>query len=245
MIYAYRSEKGLRKMNEDSFYVPDEGKRPVVIVADGMGGHIAGEVASRMAIENIVRVIDNAEPGQSTVTLLRRAISEANTAVFDLSMTDDNYSGMGTTVVMALLEPDKYTVANIGDSRIYHFDGSMLRRVTKDHSYVQELVSAGMITEEQAKVHPQRNLVTRALGTSRFEKADAGVRSWKTGDLLLLCSDGLCGSVDDKQIENILRTDPDLLDCCDKLAEFAIEEGSSDNITIVIVKNEEADEYDG
>ena len=129
MIYAYRSEKGLRKKNEDSFYVPDEGKRPAVIVADGMGGHIAGEVASRMAIESIVKVIDSAEPGQSTVALLRRAISEANTAVFDLSMTDNDYSGMGTTVVMALLEPDKYTVASIGDSRLYHFDGSRLRRV--------------------------------------------------------------------------------------------------------------------
>ena len=245
MIYAYRSEKGLRKKNEDSFYVPDEGKRPAVIVADGMGGHIAGEVASRMAIESIVKVIDSAEPGQSTVALLRRAISEANTAVFDLSMTDNDYSGMGTTVVMALLEPDKYTVASIGDSRLYHFDGSRLRRVTRDHSYVQELVTAGMITEEQARVHPQRNLVTRAVGTSRFEKADAGVRSWRRGDMLLLCSDGLCGVVDDKDIEETLKSEPDLLCCCDLLAELALKQGSTDNITIVLVKNEEAEYYEG
>ena len=159
-------------------------------------------------------------------------------------MTDDSYSGMGTTVVMALLFPDKYTVANIGDSRLYHYDGTRLRRVTRDHSYVQELVSSGVITEEQAKVHPQRNLVTRAVGTSRFEKADAGVKSWKRGDVLLLCSDGLCGSVDDIDMERIIRATPDLLDCCNLLTELAYRNGSSDNITIVMVRNQEAGSND-
>lgn len=240
MIYAYRSDKGLRKKNEDSFYVPAEGARPVVIVADGMGGHAAGEIASSTAIEKITACIDAAPGGVSSITLLRQAMNEANRTVFELAMTDDRCAGMGTTVVMALLEPEKYTVANIGDSRLYHFDGRKLRRVTKDHSYVQELVSAGLITEEQAKDHPQRNLVTRAVGTSRFEKADAGVRSWREGDLLMLCSDGLCGSADDGEMERVLRNEPDLLACCDKLTDIALRNGSSDNITIVLVKNERA-----
>ena len=242
MIYAFRSDKGLRKKNEDSFYVPDEGARPLVVVADGMGGHIAGEVASSMAIDTIVKTVNEIEEGQSSITVLRRAMSEANRVVFEASMKDDSLIGMGTTVVMALLAPDKYTVASIGDSRLYHFDGSRLRRITKDHSYVQELVSAGLITEEQAKEHPQRNLVTRAVGTSRFEKADAGVRSWRRGDTLILCSDGLCGVLDDSEMEAVVRSEKDLLDLRDKLSELALERGSTDNITVIAVKNTEAGE---
>ncbi len=240
MRYAYRSDTGLRKHNEDSFFVPGEGELPVVIVADGMGGHRAGEVASSMTIDRITGCINAAERGQSSITLLRQAVNEANREVFDLAMTDDRYTGMGTTVVMALLERNKYTVANIGDSRLYHYDGQRLHRVTKDHSYVQELVSSGLITEEQAMDHPQRNLVTRAVGTSRFEKADVGVKSWKNGDVLMLCSDGLCGSVGDREMERVIASDDDLLSCCDELCGLALENGSTDNITVVLVKNEEA-----
>lgn len=239
MIYAYRSDTGLRKHNEDSFYIPAEDEYSAVIVADGMGGHLAGEVASAMAVDRIVRYINKCPGGMSSIALLRQAVNEANKDIFDLAMTDDHYTGMGTTVVMALLAPKKYTVANIGDSRLYHFDGQRLRRVTRDHSYVQELVSAGLITESQAKEHPQRNLVTRAVGTSRFEKADVSVKSWTYGDKLMLCSDGLCGSADDRDMERIIAATPDLLECCDKLADLAYESGSTDNITIVMVENTE------
>ena len=239
MIYAYRSDTGLRKKNEDSFYIPGEGERPLIIVADGMGGHVAGEVASSTAIDKIAEYVGSAESGLSSITLLRQAMNIANRSVFDLAMTDDRYTGMGTTVVMALLAPAKYTVASIGDSRLYQFDGRKLRRVTKDHTYVQELVSAGLITEEQARTHPQRNLVTRAVGTSRFEKTDAGVKSWKKDDILMLCSDGLCGAVEDQEAERILRTTSDLLECCDKLTELALANGSTDNITVVLAKNTE------
>lgn len=244
MIYAYRSDTGARKHNEDSFYIPGEGELPAVIVADGMGGHQAGEVASAMAIDRIVRALSEADPEAGSIALLRRAINDANREIFDLAMTEDKYSGMGTTVVMALLERDKYTVANIGDSRLYHYDGKRLHRVTRDHSYVQELVSSGLITEEQAKDHPQRNLVTRAVGTSRFEKADVSVKSWAEGDVLLLCSDGLCGFVDDRDMERILHSEEDLLDCCDLLTELALRCGSTDNITIVMVRNEGAGSRD-
>ena len=240
MIYAYRSDTGLRKHNEDSFYVPAEGEIPMVIVADGMGGHRAGEVASSKAIERIVRYVNRAESGMSGMTLLRQAINDANREVYEASLHDDRLTGMGTTVVMALLAPDRYTVANIGDSRLYHFDGQRMRRVTMDHSYVQELVSSGLITEDQAMEHPQRNLVTRAIGTSRFEKADVAVKSWRKGDTLMLCSDGLCGTVNDADIERIMRGCPDLLDCCDNLTELALARGSTDNITVVLVRNEEA-----
>ncbi len=240
MIYAYRSDKGLRKKNEDSFYVPDEGKRPLVIVADGMGGHIAGEVASRTAIDRIVGYVEKAPEGSSSTVLLRQALNEANKTIFEMALSNRDLSGMGTTAVVVLLYPAKFAAAHIGDSRIYHYDGQRLRRVTKDHSFVQELVSSGVITEEQARVHPQRNIITRAIGTSRFEKADASVKGWKRGDILLLCSDGLCGSVDDGEMEMILRSSKDLLGCCDALTERALSNGSSDNITVVLVQNTEA-----
>lgn len=241
MIYAYRSDTGLRKHNEDSFYVPGDGERPVVIVADGMGGHRAGEVASSRAIERIVEYTAKAPAGSSSIALLRQAVNDANRDVFEAALLDDSCAGMGTTIVMALLAPDRYTVANVGDSRLYHYDGTKLRRVTKDHSYVQELVSSGLITEEQAKDHPQRNLVTRAVGTSRFEKADVAVKRWKKGDVLMLCSDGLCGVVDDIDMERIIRSTEDLLDCCDLLTELALKMGSTDNITVVMVRNAEVD----
>lgn len=242
MIYAYRTDRGTRKKNEDSFYVPPEGARPIVIVADGMGGHIAGEVASKTAVAKVVDFVEKAPGGTSSIVLLRQAASEANKAVYEYAMKDNSLLGMGTTLVMALLTPVKYTVAHIGDSRLYHFDGAHIRRVTRDHSYVQELVSSGLITEEQAKVHPQRNIITRAVGTSRFEKADASAKSWKRGDVLLLCSDGLCGSVDDHEMEYVLRNNNDLLECCDVLTQLALDNGSSDNITVVLVKNTEAEE---
>ena len=156
-----------------------------------------------------------------------------------MALSNTDLTGMGTTAVVVLLYPTKFTAAHIGDSRIYHYDGMMLRRVTKDHSFVQELVSSGVITEEQARVHPQRNIITRAIGTSRFEKADASVKGWKKGDLLLLCSDGLCGSVDDMEIEAVLRSSKDLLYCCDELTERAMKNGSSDNITVVLIQNTE------
>lgn len=240
MIYAFRSDRGIRIKNEDSFYIPAEGGVPMVIVADGMGGHIAGEVASATAVKRIVDHIERAEKGQNMIALLRQSINAANRAVYNMALSDDNYTGMGTTVVMALLEPDKYVVANIGDSRLYYFDGAKLRRITRDHSYVQELVSSGAITEEQAKNHPQRNLITRSVGTARFEKADVGVKSWKRGDMLMLCSDGLCGTLDDPEMERIIKNSKNLLECCDTLTERALDRGSSDNITVVMVRNTEA-----
>ena len=241
MIYAYRTEKGRRSRNEDRCRIPDEGERPLVIVADGMGGHQAGNYASSKAVEVIADYVAQAPTELGVVPMLRQAIASANRSIFEHSRMDDTLAGMGTTVVLALLEPMKYTVAHIGDSRLYQYraDSRKLYRITKDHSYVQELVMAGYISEEQALTHPQRNILTRAVGTSGFEKADISTRSWRIGDKLLLCSDGLCGYVTDQAIERVLRTTEDALDCCDALTELALESGSTDNITIVIAQNAE------
>ena len=245
MIYAYRTEKGLRARNEDSCRIPDEGERPLVIVADGMGGHLAGHIASSTAVRVISRYVAQAPVELGIVPMLRQAIAAANRSIFESAQKDDGCVGMGTTVVLALLEPAKYTAAHIGDSRLYQYkcESKKLFRITRDHSYVQELVTAGYINEEQALTHPQRNILTRAVGTSGFEKADVSTHSWRRGDRLLLCSDGLCGVVADARIESVMRRVEDPLDCCDALTELALSSGSTDNITVVIVQNEGAVGY--
>ncbi len=238
MIYAFRTEKGLRKVNEDCCRIPEDGERPLVIVADGMGGHRAGNVASRTAIDTIRAVVTSSTGTQSPAMLLRQAVNSANRKIFDVAQHDVDCMGMGTTVVLALLSDRTYTCAHIGDSRLYQFDGSRIHRITRDHSYVEELVASGYITEEQARTHPQRNILTRAVGTSRFEKADVNIYSWRRNEIILLCSDGLHGSVTDEEMEHILRSERDLLRCCDLMVELALDNGSTDNITVVLAKNE-------
>lgn len=237
MIYAYRTEIGRRKSNQDYFYTPEAGEKPVVVVADGMGGHRAGNVASLIAIDSIHEYVEtNQEP--RTQILLQHAISYANHRIFDVASSDEDCSGMGTTVVMAYVEPTKLTYANVGDSRLYLFDGERLRQLTRDHSFVEELVQSGVITRQEAETHPQRNILTRAVGTAQFVKADTGVAKWKRGDVIMLTSDGLHGSVSRQEAEAILSNRVDLLDACDRLTEAALANGSTDNITVVLVQNE-------
>lgn len=236
MIYAYRTDQGLRQCNEDCCYTPDGAACPLVVVADGMGGHKAGNIASLLAVESIVEYADkNNLPKKQQ--LLQKAISVANHRIFDIASKDEDCMGMGTTVVIAYAEPSRFTYAHVGDSRLYYFNGSKLRRMTSDHSFVEELVSAGLITPEQAWVHPQRNILTRAVGTAQFVKAATGVCAWGEGDIIMLCSDGLHGSVKDEDMERILSSTNDLLDACDMLTEMALNNGSKDNITVVLAKN--------
>lgn len=238
MIYAHRTDTGLRKSNQDCFYTPEEGAKPIVVVADGMGGHKAGSVASVLAIDSIKNFIESIERAESKQLLLQHAINYANRRIYEISTRDEDCEGMGTTVVMAYVDENKFYYANVGDSRLYHFDGETLTKITQDHSYVEELVAMGEITREQADEHPLRNILTRAVGLTPFVKADTASRPWKKGDILLLCSDGLHGSVSIEAIKNALMEGTDLFDSCDMLTELAIWNGSTDNITIVLVKND-------
>ncbi len=239
MIYAARSEKGKRYQNEDTLFVPARGEVALFIVADGMGGHNAGSVASRLAAETVETEVKKG--GIATPdTLLLSAIAVANRAVLDYANGDINCRGMGTTMVAALAFQTKYVAANVGDSRLYHMHDGVLTQVTRDHSYVAELVEAGEITPEQAAVHPRRNIITRALGTRSEEKVDIFRREWARGDTLMLCSDGLHGVLDDCELARVLReADDDLQDACDMLVEFALYGGSTDNISVILIKNQE------
>ena len=239
MIYAARSEKGKRYQNEDTLFVPARGEVALFIVADGMGGHNAGSVASRLAAQTVEAEVKKG--GIATPdALLLSALAAANRAVLDYANSDKNCRGMGTTMVAALAFQTKYVAANVGDSRLYHMHDGVLTQVTRDHSYVAELVEAGEITLEQAAVHPRRNIITRALGTCSEEKVDIFRREWARGDMLMLCSDGLHGVLDDRELARVLReTGDDLQEACDMLVEFALYGGSADNISVILIKNQE------
>ena len=148
-------------------------------------------------------------------------------------------AGMGSTLVCALLFPTRFIAANVGDSRLYHFDGEKLEQVTVDHSLVEVLVQSGHITPEEARVHPNRNIITRAMGLSARVEADVFDRAWNPGDILLLCSDGLSGSVPHEEMQSVLVSDAPLQELCDTLVASALEHGATDNITVVLVQNEE------
>ncbi|MEG1548602.1 MAG: Stp1/IreP family PP2C-type Ser/Thr phosphatase [Clostridia bacterium] len=236
MIYASRSEQGLRNRNEDNIAIPGEGDIPLVIVADGMGGHNAGQMASRIAVQTALSEIKLNSEGD-TEAALKNAVITANRAVLEYAHNKPECSGMGTTMVMALLSSAHFVAANVGDSRLYHFDGINLVQITIDHSYVQELVAAGYITAQQAKHHPQRNIITRALGTHEIEKVDLFRCKWNEGDILMLCTDGLYEALEVYDIIRVLKEETSLSDACDALVQDAIYGGSTDNISIVLVKN--------
>ena len=163
MIFAHRTDIGRRKTNQDFFHVPDEKEMQLAIVADGMGGHRAGEVASRKAVEAMLEYSEGKQ-ALSPRELLEHAVSYANRSVFELACSDEEYAGMGTTIVAAYFENESFTFANVGDSRLYHFSGERLTQLSSDHSLVEELVQSGVITRRQAEGHPQRNILTRAVG---------------------------------------------------------------------------------
>jgi protein phosphatase len=214
-------------VNEDSYVVDTDGD--LVAVADGMGGHRAGEIASATAVEALRAAVGS---GQA----LRDAIESANAAVYGKSLSDERLHGMGTTVTAGTLAAgDTFIVGHVGDSRAYLLHDGTVRQVTTDHSLVEELVRQGRITREDAAVHPQRNVVTRALGTDPTVDVDVHVLEVRPGDRLLLCSDGLTSMVHEDEIVGVLRREPDAARAAQQLVERANAGGGEDNITVIVV----------
>ncbi len=239
MNFAARTNIGLRLRNEDSLYLPQAEGVQLVAVADGMGGHAGGKRASAAAIEAVSSSISKSSQSleQDPVQRIRQAIKAANEEIYQEAQLDEGCRGMGTTLTLALLFCDQFIAANIGDSRLYHFDGWNLTQVTHDHSFVAVLVANGAITELEASSHPQRNIITRSLGTSLNEEADFFVRRWSEGDILLLSTDGLHGSVKDEEIEASLRLNISLHALAGRLVKLALKAGATDNISVVLAKN--------
>jgi len=239
MKRAGRTETGLREQNEDRYLILDTNDVHLVAVSDGMGGHRAGEIASATAVDTLADCLkDGFDEWEGA---LSAAFTKVNTAVHTLGRSDDAMYGMGCTLVAALYDDTRFVAANIGDSRLYHFDGETVRQITHDHSFVAELVRRGAITPQEAKTHPRRNLITRAVGTEARVSADLFPCEWKKGDMLLLCSDGLCGALDEPELAAYLRNCTDLDATCATLIGRALAAGSRDNITVVLVQNDGGD----
>ena len=228
-VVACTHRGNVRPINEDSFLMPENDG--LVLVADGMGGHLAGEVASRMAIEAVQRMArENERPG---IAALREAVACAHETILAHAQDHIECAGMGTTLSVLWLGENYAYIAHVGDSRIYRLREGSLTQITQDHSLVEELVRAGLITREQARTHPRRNIITRALGTHGENEPDLLVTDVQDGDVFLLCTDGLTGMVPDDEIERTLR-DCGIEAAADRLLALALDAGGRDNVTLIL-----------
>ncbi len=248
---AAASHRGrVRTANEDSFGIcAEEG---LFVVCDGMGGAAAGEVASRVAVDTMMRSLcgpsktvssKETDPGlgggpvgEDVPEMLRDAVSDANHLVFSQAASDSRLHGMGTTLVALLVQGDKVWVAHVGDSRCYRYREGSLEQLTRDHSLVDEQVKLGQLTREEADRSPLRNVITRAVGSQRSVSTEIGEVEAAPGDLFLLCSDGLTRELPDARIETILKQTEELDVICQRLIDAANDAGGRDNVTCVVVR---------
>ncbi|MBE7091567.1 MAG: Stp1/IreP family PP2C-type Ser/Thr phosphatase [Clostridiales bacterium] len=240
MEYFGLSNKGkVRGNNEDFFHIPqNDDDIKMFIVADGMGGENAGEVASCLAVSSIaLHIKENYNSIDDIPLLLRQALNSANKTVYETAKTDINYKKMGTTVVCAIIKDGLCYVANVGDSRCYIVNENNLQQISIDHSFVQEMVDKGLLSYDEAKNHPNKNLITRAIGVERFVLIDVFSKPFKKGDKLLLASDGLTGMVDYENISSIINNSETCEDAVKNLIDSANEAGGKDNITAVLICN--------
>lgn len=226
-----------RDINQDYVYASElpVGSLPnLFLVADGMGGHKAGDVASKYTVGQIVDYITSSQEN-NPVKLIRYAIEHANEGLRRMAENDEALSGMGTTLVAATVIDDYIYIANVGDSRLYIVSDT-IRQITKDHSLVEEMVRSGAIDKSEARFHPKKNLITRAIGAKDSVMIDFFDEKLEKGDLLLLCTDGLTNMLDDEDIRIIMSQQEDLAGKAEKLVEAANANGGKDNITVMVVE---------
>ena len=232
----------IRKQNQDSFkilFVEERGVA-VLVVCDGMGGAKAGNVASLLAVEAFMehmgKYINDIGNQSDVAVLMSDAVIAANKAVYEKSVQDDEYEGMGTTLTAAISTDDGEVVVNIGDSRVYHVTLSGITQVTKDHSVVEDMIMRGDLTRAEARRHPNKHFITRALGTSIDEEPDVFFIDLEPGENLLLCSDGLSNVVLDSEILFELQRGETVKKSCENLVDMALSRGAPDNVTAVIFR---------
>jgi PPM family protein phosphatase len=234
---AARTDVGLiRSGNEDNYLiVPEKG---MFMVADGMGGHAAGEVASEMAVRIIAQDLGSfrgLSPDEAA-TRMTQAIRDANAAIYERTLSEHDKRGMGTTSTVLVLHSNRYLLGQVGDSRGYLMRDGVFHQVTKDHSYVQEQVDAGYLTPEQARTHPYSNVITRCVGASGDVTPDLFSGVVRAGDVFLLASDGLTGMLEDEVLASIIKSDGTPEKWVDRLVGEANRRGGLDNITVIIVR---------
>lgn len=229
----------VRKQNQDAYHVSSAKERyPFAVVCDGMGGARAGNVASSMAVESFVDTVgEGLKSSQPDVDgLLRRAVEQANELVCYRAAMDANCRGMGTTLVAAVVEPELVRLVNVGDSRAYVVSPQGIRQITRDHSVVEDLVERGEITHEEARLHPKKNLITRALGAEAQVAVDSYSIERQAGTFVLLCSDGLSNVVTDQELLFELIHGGPAAEGCERLLHLALSRGAPDNVTAVLIQ---------
>ena len=223
----------MRKLNEDYLgYFQDENKR-FYVIADGMGGHNAGEVASKMAVETIIEYVNSIENIEDGPVVLKNAITLANENIYKLAQSSGELNGMGTTITIGLIIENSFFVANVGDSSLYVIKKDEITKITKDHSLVQQLIDSGSITEEEAKIHPNKNIITRALGTYAVVEVDTFKVDLQGVIKIIMCTDGLTNVVSPSEMYDIvLKNENDV--SCKKLIELSKQKGGRDNISVIV-----------
>lgn len=236
--YSITDVGRVRSQNQDYVFASDTGVgrlSNLFVVADGMGGHKAGDRASCSAVSVFLSSVKKSKD-RNPVNIMRKALEKANAAVYKEANSSKELQGMGTTIVAATIDKDTLYVANIGDSRLYLIRGHEIRQITRDHSLVEEMIRIGGITREEGRFHPDKNVITRAIGVRESVEADFFDESVEENDILLLCSDGLSNMLEDQEMETIINSEPDLETAANRLVERANEYGGRDNITVLLAK---------
>ena len=246
--YYAQSHVGLvRKGNEDSYYAPSQSRSKdpqfFLCVADGLGGHNAGEIASQLAVRTLVTFMQNMEGKNQMLDhpfeTMQKLFFEANDKIHLLSTESEKMYGMGTTLTAAVCKKETLSIAHVGDSRAYLCNKEGLVQITTDHTFVQTLIQSGQLSEQAALTHPYRHVITRAVGIERFLEVDFFEADWSLEDTLLLCSDGLTNMVEDQEIERILMDKDPLEKQGTALMNLALERGGKDNITLCLARRKE------
>lgn len=244
--YGFSDTGNVRANNEDSFFVKNISDDIVAsVVADGMGGHLGGKEASSYATAEFLKAIEKASSFFSSYSdkqienFIKNTVIKINKAIYTRSKEMSSLAGMGTTLVVCIIYNNKYYIANVGDSRLY-IKSNKLKQITKDHSYVSELLEMGAITESEARNHPNKNVITRAVGTEMSVQPDVYIGKFNSSDTIIICTDGLTNMVSDDMISDVITNENEAKDITDKLIHLAKENGGTDNITVVTIKP-----YDG
>lgn len=239
--YFITDQGQVRTVNEDAGGIFYNSKGQLLaMVADGMGGHQAGEVASELAVSYIQESWKETSEINSPVDAekwLKQVVIKMNTFIYEHSFTKEEYEGMGTTVVISICANDFITIAHIGDSRAYLFADKQFKQLTSDHSLVNELIRTGQISEGDAEQHPRKNVLIRAVGTEPSVQVDIGTISWTPLDCLLLCSDGLTNKISDEELTELFQRFDQLEEMTKELIHLANERGGEDNITLTVVEH--------
>ena len=228
-----------RDMNQDYYYIPSsENDLQIYILADGMGGYNGGEIASKLAVQTVREYIENnfdkiEHTKEEILNMIKKSMENANSVVYEESKKDDNLQGMGTTLDVCLIYNNKIFIGHVGDSRIYRIRQNVMRKLTKDHSYVQKLIEDGTITREEAMTHPKKNMLMKALGCTPYVEPDVRARNYIVGDILIMCSDGLTNMVKEEEIYKTVIEDA--VEAPKKLIEQANKLGGYDNITVITI----------